>query len=235
MPCVTACDCHPIGASGKTCNQNTGQCPCKDGVTGTTCNRCARGYQQSRSHIAPCIKIPRVVQTQGTAGEESGEHEDEDDDRAYDGRAGKFSFVTDQCGKCRASTKRVNLNKYCKRDYAILGRITDRHKKSDGSQSGSGVSGASWIRFTLNVDYIYKKNPNSRIRRGDVPLYVHSADLACRCPKIKPSKSYLIIGQESDGGSQGGLTVTQRSIVIEWRDEWHRRMRRFQRRARSCH
>ncbi|TGZ37130.1 Uncharacterized protein DBV15_05849 [Temnothorax longispinosus] len=49
------CDCHPIGASGKTCNQSSGQCPCKDGVTGITCNRCARGYQQSRSHIAPCI------------------------------------------------------------------------------------------------------------------------------------------------------------------------------------
>ncbi|XP_072754054.1 netrin-1 isoform X2 [Anoplolepis gracilipes] len=222
------CDCHPIGASGKTCNQSSGQCPCKDGVTGITCNRCARGYQQSRSHIAPCIKIPRVVQTQGTAGEESGEHEDDDDERGYDGR-------TDQCGKCRASTKRLNLNKYCKRDYAILGRITDRHKKSDGSQGGTSVSGTSWIRFTLNVDFIYKKNPNSRIRRGDVSLYVHSSDLACRCPKIKPNKSYLILGQENDGGGQGGLTVTQRSIVIEWRDEWHRRMRRFQRRARSCH
>ncbi|KYQ60673.1 Netrin-B [Trachymyrmex zeteki] len=141
----------------------------------------------------------------------------------------------DQCGKCRASTKRLNLNKYCKRDYAILGRITDRHKKSDSSQTGTSVSGTSWIRFTLNVDFIYKKNPNSRLRRGDVSLYVHSADLACRCPKIKPNKSYLILGQESDGGGQGGLTVTQRSIVIEWRDEWHRRMRRFQRRARSCH
>ncbi|XP_026294980.1 netrin-A-like [Apis mellifera] len=222
------CDCHPIGASGKTCNQSTGQCPCKDGVTGTTCNRCARGYQQSRSHIAPCIKIPRVVQTQGTAGEESGEHEDDDDDRGYDGRA-------DQCGKCRASTKRLNLNKYCKRDYAILGRITDRHKKNDGSSAGTSVSGSVWIRFTLNVDFIYKKSPNSRIRRGDVFLYVHSADLACRCPKIKPNRSYLILGQESDGGGQGGLTVTQRSIVIEWRDEWHRRMRRFQRRAKSCH
>ncbi|KAL4704491.1 hypothetical protein ACJJTC_015094 [Scirpophaga incertulas] len=55
------CDCHPVGASGKTCNQTSGQCPCKDGVTGTTCNRCAKGYQQSRSHIAPCIRIPRVV------------------------------------------------------------------------------------------------------------------------------------------------------------------------------
>ncbi|XP_053984955.1 netrin-3-like [Hylaeus anthracinus] len=222
------CDCHPIGASGKTCNQSTGQCPCKDGVTGTTCNRCARGYQQSRSHIAPCIKIPRVVQTQGTAGEESEEHGDEDDERSYDGRA-------DQCGKCRASTKRLNLNKYCKRDYAILGRITDRHKKNDESPAGTSVSSSVWIRFTLNVDFIYKKAPNSRIRRGDVFLYVHTADLACRCPKIKPDKSYLILGQESDGGGQGGLTVTQRSIVIEWRNEWHSRMRRFQRRARSCH
>ncbi|EMP23722.1 Netrin-1, partial [Chelonia mydas] len=53
-----ACDCHPVGAAGKTCNQTTGQCPCKDGVTGITCNRCAKGYQQSRSPIAPCIKIP---------------------------------------------------------------------------------------------------------------------------------------------------------------------------------
>ena len=53
--CFLECDCHPVGASGKTCNQTNGQCPCKDGVTGITCNRCAKGYQQSRSPIAPCI------------------------------------------------------------------------------------------------------------------------------------------------------------------------------------
>ncbi|KAK9751935.1 Laminin EGF domain [Popillia japonica] len=57
----SACNCHPIGSSGKTCNQITGQCPCKDGVVGTTCNRCDHGYQQSRSQIAPCIRIPEVV------------------------------------------------------------------------------------------------------------------------------------------------------------------------------
>lgn len=50
------CDCHPVGASGRTCNQTTGQCPCKDGVTGLTCNRCSEGYQQSRSPVAPCIR-----------------------------------------------------------------------------------------------------------------------------------------------------------------------------------
>ena len=53
---LPACQCHPIGALGKICNQTTGQCPCKDGVTGKQCNRCARGYQQSRSPIAPCIR-----------------------------------------------------------------------------------------------------------------------------------------------------------------------------------
>lgn len=49
------CDCHPVGSTGKTCNHLSGQCPCKEGVTGLTCNRCARGYQQTRSHVAPCI------------------------------------------------------------------------------------------------------------------------------------------------------------------------------------
>lgn len=65
FPCLLpACDCHPIGSSGRTCNHTSGQCPCKDGVTGLTCNRCARGYQQSRSHIAPCIsKFPLISST----------------------------------------------------------------------------------------------------------------------------------------------------------------------------
>ncbi|EGI68131.1 Netrin-A [Acromyrmex echinatior] len=226
------CDCHPIGASGKTCNQSSGQCPCKDGVTGITCNRCARGYQQSRSHIAPCIicyqggeqkktpelldhtrtalendqsidreehatistldlltlvqlgeicenvcatigsgpilcfrrhgrllvsnrvsrtsvrvtkdyivtclrvsrrhnayilpckkayrqQIPRVVQTQGTAGEESGEHEDDDDERGYDGRAGKsYGFyrfnlqkITNSKNKSASIAEKVHLTR----------------------------------------------------------------------------------------------------------------------------
>ncbi|KAI5256949.1 Netrin-5 [Manis pentadactyla] len=49
-----ACQCHPIGATGGTCNQTSGQCLCKLGVTGLTCNRCGPGYQQSRSPRMPC-------------------------------------------------------------------------------------------------------------------------------------------------------------------------------------
>lgn len=50
-----ACACHAIGSTGKSCDNQSGQCTCKEGVSGLTCNRCARGYVQSRSHVAPCI------------------------------------------------------------------------------------------------------------------------------------------------------------------------------------
>lgn len=51
----SACNCHPVGSRGKVCNQTTGQCPCKEGVTGLRCDRCLRGYQQTNSPVAPCI------------------------------------------------------------------------------------------------------------------------------------------------------------------------------------
>jgi len=44
-----------IGSAGKVCNQSTGQCPCKDGVTGLRCDRCKAGYQQTNSAVVPCI------------------------------------------------------------------------------------------------------------------------------------------------------------------------------------
>lgn len=52
-------------------------------------------------------------------------------------------------------------------------------------------------------------------------------------------RSYLILGREKDDSPAGmvitgSIGVTQRSIVIEWRNEWDQRMRRFRRRARKC-
>lgn len=47
--------CHPIGSLSRNCNQTSGKCICKQGVDGRTCNRCAKGYKQSRSPNEPCI------------------------------------------------------------------------------------------------------------------------------------------------------------------------------------
>ncbi|KAK3089960.1 hypothetical protein FSP39_008032 [Pinctada imbricata] len=96
-----ACGCHPVGALGKTCNQTTGQCPCKDGVTGLTCNRCAKGYIQSKSPIAPCIK-PLVTLTP-------------------DGFIDTTTKTT--CEKCKKKRRRINARKFCKRDFAIQAHI----------------------------------------------------------------------------------------------------------------
>ncbi|XP_014780157.1 netrin-1 isoform X2 [Octopus bimaculoides] len=51
------CQCHPVGSVRMTCNQTTGQCTCKEGVTGLSCNRCAEGYEQTQSTIAPCVRV----------------------------------------------------------------------------------------------------------------------------------------------------------------------------------
>lgn len=34
------CDCFHLGANSRTCDPETGQCPCKGGVIGRQCNRC---------------------------------------------------------------------------------------------------------------------------------------------------------------------------------------------------
>ena len=48
------CDCHMIGSIDKKCNQTTGQCNCKDGVTGIRCDRCQNGYRQTQHTSIPC-------------------------------------------------------------------------------------------------------------------------------------------------------------------------------------
>ncbi|GAB1606471.1 netrin-1-like [Argonauta hians] len=62
-----SCQCHPVGSVRMTCNQTTGQCTCKEGVTGLSCNRCAEGYEQTQSTIAPCVRVEPDAAIQKTS------------------------------------------------------------------------------------------------------------------------------------------------------------------------
>ena len=46
-------------------------------------------------------------------------------------------------------------------------------------------------------------------------------------------RSYLILGSDSEA-APGYLAIGPSSVVLEWKDEWSLRMKRFQRRARKC-
>ncbi|KAF2360062.1 Laminin EGF domain [Trinorchestia longiramus] len=234
-----ACNCHPVGAAGRTCNQTTGQCTCKDGVTGQSCNRCAAGYIQSRSSIAPCIKMPDasapaqppssantgsqhtppygVQRSPSPHSDSATNHYSSNDVNARHA----YNYAGDQagCGKCKVGRRRITVQKYCRRDYAVLGFVTNSEV------------GPEYTRFDLQIRNVFKRNRSVRVRRGVEQLWVKNADLACKCPKLKIGSEYLILGKQNGRAPKPGLLVNQRSIVLEWRNSWTLRMRRLDKKA----
>nr|XP_016925351.1 netrin-B [Drosophila suzukii] len=231
------CDCHPVGSTGKTCNHLSGQCPCKEGVTGLTCNRCARGYQQTRSHVAPCIKVPtnaNMIQAESAGGGGSGTGD------YKDGGGSQVEEMKKYCGKCKASPKKLNLNKFCMEDYAILAKVIghDRASQDISTEKFSIERQNEIYKYEINIQTIFKRNPmsgttSSLLGRGNMMLLVPRKSIECQCPKIKLNKSYLILGRDSEA-APGYLAIGPSSVVLEWKDEWSLRMKRFQRRARKC-
>jgi len=222
------CNCHPVGASGKICNQTSGQCPCKDGVTGRECNRCAKGYQQSGSPIAPCIKVPRSS------------FYDTPRDYGYRGHAAQEA---DSCADCRTSTKRITMRKYCSMDYVYLVTIKGRDRSND----------PEWSQFRVEVENPYKRPSKKikgarglRFRRGQMTsLWIPTRQLACGCPQLKPGESYLVLDEMENvkksrrspqNRDREGLILDKRTTVLEWRRDWRRRMKKFKKKARKyCH
>lgn len=56
-PC-SACNCDPVGSVRDDCEQMTGLCSCKTGITGMKCNQCPNG---SKMGMAGCEKGEREV------------------------------------------------------------------------------------------------------------------------------------------------------------------------------
>ena len=221
------CNCHPVGASGKICNQATGQCPCKDGVTGKECNRCAKGYQQSGSPIAPCIKVP--TNTLAATPRRGNTYSSYAPDKsASSGRSSNYYTSYPQhdarasCGQCTKATRKVNMRKYCGQDYVLLVNI-GRQIRDNGK----------WLKFKASLDTTFRRSNQVRDMQqgGPLELWVKKEDHECGCPKIRSKSTYLILGNDSD--RRRAIIVEKDTIILEWKEEWRRRMKRFQRRSRK--
>lgn len=151
---------------------------------------------------------------------------------------------------------------------------------------GKDKSDDKWTRFRVEIDKRYKSpsRGNLKFRQGQSTyLWVKSKHLRCRCPKIRPNASYLILDVVDDEDDEDnnnededededsddvddvdtydsydtydyeekrgkrrsavptttpaprrtGLTIKKKTLVMEWKKEWRRRMKRFKRRSRK--
>ncbi|XP_031210686.1 netrin-3 [Mastomys coucha] len=201
-----ACDCHPVGAAGKTCNQTTGQCPCKDGVTGLTCNRCAPGFQQSRSPVAPCVKTPVPGPT-----EESSPVEPQDCEL--------------HCRPARGSY-RISLKKFCRKDYAVQVAV-GAHGEARGAWTRFPVAVLAVFR---------SGEERARRGSSALWVPTLDAACGCPRLLPGRRYLLLGGGPGAAAGSTAGrgpgLSAARGSLVLPWRDAWTRRLRRLQRRER---
>ncbi|XP_073538561.1 netrin-1 isoform X2 [Phyllobates terribilis] len=178
---------------------------CRHNTAGRHCHYCKEGYYRDMTkpitHRKACKEIPVAPPTTAASSTE----EPADCDTYCKASKGKL---------------KINMKKYCKKDYAIQIHILKADKVGD------------WWKFTVNVISVYKQGTN-RIRRGDQNLWIRSKDIACKCPKLKPMKKYLLLGNDEDLPDQNGVVADKTSLVIQWRDTWARRLRKFQQREKK--
>ncbi|XP_043971045.1 netrin-1a isoform X2 [Gambusia affinis] len=178
---------------------------CRHNTAGRHCHYCKEGYYRDLSkpitHRKACKEIPVSPPTTP-------------------------SSITEEPSDCDSYCKaskgklKINMKKYCKKDYAVQVHILKADKAGE------------WWKFTVNIISVYKQG-ESRIRRGDQFLWVRAKDVACKCPKIKPGKKYLLLGNDEDSPGQTGVVADKGSLVIQWRDTWARRLRKFQQREKK--
>ncbi|XP_031419924.1 netrin-1a isoform X3 [Clupea harengus] len=180
---------------------------CRHNTAGRHCHYCKEGYYRDMakpiSHRKACKEIPVAPPTTTASSTEEPAGKDCD------------SYCKASKGKLK-----INMKKYCKKDYAVQVHILKADKAGE------------WWKFTVNIISVYKQG-ESRIRRGDQFLWVRAKDVACKCPKIKPGKKYLLLGNDEDSPGQSGVVADKGSLVIQWRDTWARRLRKFQQREKK--
>ncbi|XP_068444341.1 netrin-1 [Clinocottus analis] len=195
------CQCHPLGAVGRWCNQTSGQCLCRDGVTGLRCNRCAPRYKQGKSPLRPCIRIQEVAPTP-----------------VYQPQ---YSIAEECVSYCQPSQVKVrmNLETYCLKDFVLKVQV-----------KGMERSGP-WWQFSISVQTVFRTGSTSRVRRGAQSLWVPDRDLGCGCPALHVGRTFLLIGaEEGERGwspEESRLVADRSTLALQWREHWSPKLRGF--------
>uniref|UniRef100_A0A5K3F9D3 Netrin-A n=1 Tax=Mesocestoides corti TaxID=53468 RepID=A0A5K3F9D3_MESCO len=225
MVCLK-CQCHPIGSIGsRPCDRKTGQCHCKTGVTGQTCNRCLDGYKQTRSKITPCVKAVDALVFAGSATRSSPQ-------TSIVGQP----TADDACPPCEKNNKRFRFKKFCRRQAVFRATVISQEARGE------------LVRLVIRIHDVWRNKGSlaqrylpAHVRRNQapiIPLWVpltkkpstsRESHAVCVCPRFKIDQSYLFISQvyEIPFHERNELLLDQKSTILPWVENWRRRLMRF--------
>uniref|UniRef100_A0A3B4YCD1 Netrin 5 n=1 Tax=Seriola lalandi dorsalis TaxID=1841481 RepID=A0A3B4YCD1_SERLL len=191
------CQCHPLGAVGRWCNQTSGQCLCREGVMGLRCNRCAPGYKQGKSPLRPCIrKFTATIY----AKEES--------------RKRCVSYCQPSQVKVR-----MNLETYCLKDYVLKVQVRGMERSGPWWQFSISVQTVFRTGSTSRV----RRGPQSLwvpdrdLGCGCPALHVGRTYLLIGAEE----------GERGWGPEESRLVADRSTLALQWREHWSPKLRGF--------
>ncbi|XP_063783663.1 netrin-4 isoform X5 [Pseudophryne corroboree] len=216
------CSCHSVGSAKLTsssytlCDPQNGDCPCKPGVAGPSCDRCMVGYwgfgeygcrpcdcAGNCDHLTgDCItnfeidwhrEIPELSMFN-----ESGQNQEWEDEQG-------FSALR-HTGKCECKEQVLGSPKvFCSMKYSYVLKIKILSAHDRGSHAEVNVK----IKKVLKMTKL-------KILRGKRTLYPESwTKWGCTCPILNPGLEYLVAGYEDV--RSGRLIVNMKSFVLLWK------------------
>ncbi|TPP59251.1 Netrin-1 [Fasciola gigantica] len=221
------CRCHPIGSLVRhECDRRSGQCRCKQGVTGLTCDRCQDHYHQTRSPTNPCTK-----------------------DTAPQGVALAHTPLDIHCSPCNTNKERIRLKKFCRKDAVFQAKFKSRELHGTMARfemqvfqiwrlNRQPIVDSKLIywpeerRNALKAPDQFETESDSQPLQTLIPVWVYLNELRCKCPEIELGINYLIV-TDFEGHTHEGrmeLRFTPKTALLPWRTSWKRRLTRFRRR-----
>ncbi|CAH8460143.1 unnamed protein product [Dicrocoelium dendriticum] len=222
------CRCHPIGSIIQhDCDRRNGQCRCKQGVTGMTCDRCREGFHQTRSPTNPCVKdfTPQTL---------------------------ALAHTTDvHCAACDANKERIKLKKFCRKDAVFQAYFKSRELHGAMARfemlvtqvwrlNEVALKGTHAIYWPASIAYDspgatqveYSEVADQATDEQLVPVWVRLNELRCRCPEMELGITYLVVSDFESyfHNDKWELLFTSKTALLPWRSIWKRRLIRFKRR-----
>uniref|UniRef100_A0A3Q3RKD2 Netrin 5 n=1 Tax=Mastacembelus armatus TaxID=205130 RepID=A0A3Q3RKD2_9TELE len=192
------CQCHPVGAVGRWCNQTSGQCLCRDGVTGLRCNRCAPGYKQGKSPLRPCIRKFRRRKA----------------------RIGR-SYSEECVSYCQPSQVKVrmNLETYCLKDYVLKVQVRGMERSGPWWQFSISVQTVFRTGSTSRV----RRGPLSLwVPDRDLSCGCPALNVGRTFLLIGAEE-----GERGWGPEESRLVADRSTLALQWREHWSPKLRGF--------